>query len=221
MAPFIGALIGAGLSAASSIAGGIMSSRAAREAKEKTDAANAELEAHYTRKANEDPLQRAGAQAMITRTADELRRAGKAAQGRQAVMGGTEASVAATKEAAAKALGQTVTNAAVIGEQARERAEENLINVRMNKAVSDAQSEAARAQNVAQATAGAGQIAGSIATSLSNMPAKAPAKAPTIDQELNTARADKMADDTGAMRGQVAHSIFDVANGKDYYLPRV
>lgn len=194
-----------------------MSSRAAREAKEKTDAANAELEAHYTRKANEDPLQRAGAQAMITRTADELRRAGKAAQGRQAVMGGTEASVAATKEAAAKALGQTVTNAAVIGEQARERAEENLINVRMNKAVSDAKHEAARAQNVAQATAGAGQIAGSIATSLSNMPAKAP----TIDQELNTARADKMADDTGAMRGQVAHSIFDVANGKDYYLPRV
>ena len=194
-----------------------MSSRAAREEKEKTDAANAELEAHYTRKANEDPLQRAGAQAMITRTADELRRAGKAAQGRQAVMGGTEASVAATKEAAAKALGQTVTNAAVIGEQARERAEENLINVRMNKAVSDAKHEAARAQNVAQATAGAGQIAGSIATSLSNMPAKAP----TIDQELNTARADKMADDTGAMRGQVAHSIFDVANGKDYYLPRV
>lgn len=194
-----------------------MSSRAAREAKEKTDAANAELEAHYTRKANEDPLQRAGAQAMITRTADELRRAGKAAQGRQAVMGGTEASVAATKEAAAKALGQTVTNAAVIGEQARERAEENLINVRMNKAVSDAKHEAARAQNVAQATAGAGQIAGSIATSLSNMPAKAP----TVDQELNTARADKMADDTGAMRGQVAHSIFDVANGKDYYLPRV
>lgn len=210
-------MIGAGLSAASSIAGGIMSSRAAREAKEKTDAAYAELEAHYTRKANEDPLQRAGAQAMITRTADELKRMSRAAQGRQAVMGGTEASVAATKEAGAKALGQTVTNAAIIGEQARERAEENLINVRMNKAVSDAKHEAARAQNVAQATAGAGQIAGSIATSLSNMPAKAP----TIDQELNTARADKMADDTGAMRGQVAHSIFDVANGKDYYLPRV
>lgn len=143
-----------------------MSSRAAREAKEKTDAAYAELEAHYTRKANEDPLQRSGAQAMITRTADELKRMSRAAQGRQAVMGGTEASVAATKEAGAKALGQTVTNAAIIGEQAKERAEENLMQTKARHATKDAEYEAARAQNIAQATAGAGQAAGSIATSL-------------------------------------------------------
>lgn len=162
----IGAIIGAALNAGSAIAGNIMSSRANRKAQAAQEAAYDRQEAYWTRRANEDPLQRTAAQAMITRTADELKKVNRAAQGRQAVMGGTEASVAATKDASARALGETVRDAAILGEEARERAEENLIGVQTDRELSRAGWEAARAQNVANAMSQAGEAAGSIAGSI-------------------------------------------------------
>jgi len=59
---------------------------------------NAMNQSWYNRRYNEDATQRVDTQRLLSKTEDFIRNRNKAAKGRQAVMGGTEESVAAEKE---------------------------------------------------------------------------------------------------------------------------
>lgn len=162
----IGALIGAGISAAGSIVGGMMGARSAKKAQENLEEQQKENQAWYDRRYNEDPTQRASAQRMITLVTEDVKKRNKAAQGTQAVIGGTEESVAATKEANNKAIADTVANIAAQGD-AQKDAIEAAYNARKSEiAGQQLQMEQAKTQALANATAGVAQAAGGLATGL-------------------------------------------------------
>lgn len=112
----VGALIGTGLKAAGSIAGGIMGVRSADKANEALEKQRQENRDWFNRRYNEDPTQRASAQRMITMVTDAVRNRNKAVAGTQAVMGGTDASVAAEKEANNRMLAETISGVAAAGD---------------------------------------------------------------------------------------------------------
>lgn len=74
----------------------------------------------YDRRYNEDATQRADAQAMLTHTAEEIKKRNRSAAGTAAVMGGTGESAAAEKEANAKALSDATSRIAVDGAQRKD-----------------------------------------------------------------------------------------------------
>lgn len=153
-------LIGTAIGAAGSIFGGIMASKAARKAKRNLEDQIAKNEAWYNRRYNEDPTQRASAMAMLTRVGDDIRNRNQQAAGTQAVMGGTEESLAATKAANSSALASTASNIAVNGE-ARRDAIESTYQQRddnLQKQWRDIQTD--RANNIAKAVTELNKAAG-------------------------------------------------------------
>lgn len=165
-----GAIIGAAISAVSSIAGSAASSAAARKAKATAEAKErqrqAENQAWYDRRYNEDPLQKTSAQRVLTKMAELIRERNKAAQGRAAVMGGTEESVAATKAANAKAMADAAGNIAAADEARKDAIENSYLNQKYASedrlAASQEQYEQNRAANIGRAIQGVGSAAGSI-----------------------------------------------------------
>ena len=105
---WIGAAIGTGMSIAGSIYGGVKASKAANEAANKIEEQRKKNQEWYNRRYNEDATQRGDAQRMLTRTEELIRQRNQAAQGAQAVMGGTSESVAAAKAANNKAISDAV-----------------------------------------------------------------------------------------------------------------
>lgn len=153
--------MGAGLSAAGSIFGGISASNAMRGVKRSLQRQARENDNWYNRRYNEDVTQRADAQRILTRTQEMLRDRNRAAAGTRAVMGGTEESVAATKAANAQAMAEAASQIAVAGERRKDEVEqvyrqrdaqieEALNNLKSNKA----QAIASAVQGVVQAGAG-------------------------------------------------------------------
>lgn len=67
----------------------------------------------FDRQYNEDATQRADAQSMLTRTEEAIKARNKAAEGAAAVMGGTEESVAATKDANARVMADAASQITV------------------------------------------------------------------------------------------------------------
>lgn len=67
----------------------------------------------YDRRYNEDATQRADAQRILTQTEESIRNRNRQAAGAQAVMGGTDESVAAAKAANAQALADATSQIAV------------------------------------------------------------------------------------------------------------
>jgi len=78
----------------------------------------------YNRRYYEDSTQRADAQRLLSLTEEALKRRNKAAAGKAAVMGATEESVAAEKEANNDAYANVVGQIAAAGEQRKERIEQ-------------------------------------------------------------------------------------------------
>ena len=101
----IGSLVGAGLSAVGSIFGGISASKAMKKVKKNLQQQKQANQDWYDRRYNEDATQRADAQRILTKTEESIRNRNRQAAGAQAVMGGTEESVAAAKAANNQALG--------------------------------------------------------------------------------------------------------------------
>ena len=92
-------LIGSAIGAAGSIFGGIKASKAMKKAKRNVEAQRQKNQDWYDRRYNEDATQRADAQRILTQTEESIKQRNKAAAGSAAVMGGTDESVAAAKEA--------------------------------------------------------------------------------------------------------------------------
>lgn len=115
----------------------------------------------YDRRYNEDATQRADAQRILTITQENIRQRNQQAAGTQAVMGGTEESVAAAKAANNEALADATSQIAVNGERRKDAIEQQymsadqqlqsqLNNLEINKANAISQA----VQGVANAGAG-------------------------------------------------------------------
>ena len=141
----IGSIAGGALGAAGSIFGGISASKAMRRVRKNLEAQKQDNQNWYDRRYNEDATQRADAQRILTMTEESIQNRNRQAAGAQAVMGGTDESLAATKEANAKALADAASQIAVNGENRKDQIEqtyrqrdaqidETLNNVDINKA---------------------------------------------------------------------------------------
>lgn len=159
----LGGAIGAGLGAVGSIFGGISASKAMKRVKNNLLEQRRKNQDWYDRRYNEDATQRTDAQAILTKTEESIRNRNKQAAGVQAVMGGTEESVAAAKAANNEALATATTNIAVNGEARKDAIESQYLQTDANIQQQLNDVERGKAANVAQATKGAIQAGANIA----------------------------------------------------------
>ena len=169
----LGSLIGAGLGVASSIFGGISARKARRKQERMLAQQEKENQAWYDRKYNEDPTKRADTVRLLTQMQEQIKNRNKAAKGRQAVMGGTEDSTTAVKEANNKTLADT-TSQIVAANESRKDAIEGQYQARkdaiQNKRMGLEAEKAADTASVAAGVAGtAANIASTIDSGLSGV----------------------------------------------------
>lgn len=157
----IGSLVGAGLSAVGSIFGGISASKAMKKVKSNLQQQKQANQNWYDRRYNEDATQRVDAQRILAKTEESIRNRNRQAAGVQAVMGGTEESVAATRDANNDAIAEAASQIAVNADARKDRIEQTyqqrdaqiddaLNNLEINKA----QAISSAMQGVTQAGAG-------------------------------------------------------------------
>ncbi len=160
----IGTLIGAGLGAVGSIFGGLSASKAMKKQQEMLEQRKQENQNWYDRRYNEDATQRADAQRILQITEENIKKRNRAAAGTAAVMGGTDESVAAQKEAGNKALADATSQIAAAGEARKDQIEQQY--QARKDAIEDAQMnlQAQKAAGTAQAVKGVIGAAGNIAT---------------------------------------------------------
>ncbi len=162
----LGALIGAGLGLASSIAGGVANRKARRKQEQMIAQQQKENQAWYDRTYNADPTKRADTVRLLTQMQEQIKNRNKAAKGRQAVMGGTEDSTTAVKEANNKTLADT-TSQIVAANDARKDSIEQQYRERKNQLNNQQMGmEAEKAADTANAVAGVAGTAANIAASL-------------------------------------------------------
>ncbi|MDD5838679.1 MAG: hypothetical protein PUC94_01310 [Bacteroidales bacterium] len=160
----IGSIIGAGLSAVGSIFGGISASKAMKKVKKNLEAQKQANRDWYDRRYNEDATQRADAQRILSLTEESIRNRNRQAAGAQAVMGGTEESVAASKAANSQALANATAQIAANGDNRKDMVEQtylqrdsSLNDALNNVEIGKAQAISSAVQGVAQAGSGLAQ----------------------------------------------------------------
>ncbi len=126
----IAGIVGAAAGALSGVLGGLGKNRALRRMRDALNARKVENQNWFDRRYNEDATQRADAQRLLSMTAEQIRDRNRQSAGTRAVMGGTEESVAAAKEANAKALADTMAQIAVNGERRKDTIENTYLNRR-------------------------------------------------------------------------------------------
>lgn len=156
-----GSLIGAGMSAVGSIFGGISASKAMKKVKTNLQNQQKANQDWFNRRYNEDATQRADAQRILTKTEESIRNRNRQAAGAQAVMGGTEESVAAAKAANNQALADATSQIAVNAEARKDQIEQTYqqrdaqINDALNNLeINKAQAISSAAQGMTQAGVG-------------------------------------------------------------------
>lgn len=161
----IGSIVGAAMSAAGTIFGGIQASKAMKKYKRSLEAQKEANRDWYDRRYNEDATQRADAQRILTKTEEAVRERSRQAAGTQAVAGGTDEGVAAAKAAGSEALAEAASQIAASAgarkdqiEEAYQQRDSQLNDALNNLEVNKAQAISKAVQGVTQAGAG---IAGS------------------------------------------------------------
>lgn len=156
-------LVGAGLSAVGSIFGGISASKAMKKVKKNLQAQQQANKDWYNRRYNEDATQRADAQRILTMTEESIKNRNRQAAGVQAVMGGTEESVAAAKAANNQALADATSQIAVNAEARKDQIEQTYQqrDAQMNDALNNL--EINKAQAISSAVKGMTQAGAGIA----------------------------------------------------------
>lgn len=162
----IGALIGAGLGLASSIAGGIANRKARKKQEQMLAQQQRDNQAWYDRKYNEDPTKRADTVRLLTQMQEQIKNRNRAAKGRQAVMGGTEDSTTAVKEANNKTLADTTSQIVAANESRKDAIEQQYQQNKRSIQGQQMQMEAEKAADTANAVAGVAGTAANIAASL-------------------------------------------------------
>lgn len=161
-----GAIIGAGLSLASSIAGGIANSNARKKQERMLAQQKQENKAWFDRKYNEDPTKRADTVRYLTQMQEQIKNRNKAARGRQAVMGGTEDSTTAVKEANNKTIADTTSQLVAANESRKDAIEQQYQQNKRSIENQQMQMETDKANNTAAATAGVAGTAANIANAI-------------------------------------------------------
>lgn len=123
----IGALIGGAVGALGGLFGSSSKNKAIRKQMAKVNEMKKENQAWYDRRYNEDATQRADAQRLLTLTEESIKKRNKAAAGTAAVMGGTNESVAAAKEANSQALADVTSQIAASADQRKDRIEQQYL----------------------------------------------------------------------------------------------
>lgn len=159
----LGSAIGGALAVGGSIFGGVSASKAMKKAKQNLDNRIKENEDWYNRRYNEDATQRADAQRVLTAMNERIRERNQAAAGAQAVMGGTEESVAATKAANNEAMAEATSQIAANGERRKDGVEAQYLSAKQGLEDERNNMEIAKAQNTAQAVQGLAHVGASMA----------------------------------------------------------
>lgn len=152
-------LIGAAVGASGSIFGGISASRAMKKMKRNVEAQRKKNQDWYDRRYNEDATQRADAQRILTMTEESIKNRNKQAAGTQAVMGGTEESVAAAKAANNEALASTTSQIAASADARKDAIEQQYMQKDDQYVQQLNQIEQGKAQAVSQAIQGVTSVA--------------------------------------------------------------
>lgn len=159
----IGSAIGGALGIGGSIFGGISASKAMKNAKRNIEGRMKENQDWYDRRYNEDATQRADAQRILTMTNDNIRKRNRQAAGAQAVMGGTDESVAATKAANNQAIAEATSQIAVNGERRKDQIESQYLQTKSDLNEELNSLEQAKAKNTAQAVQGVASAGANLA----------------------------------------------------------
>lgn len=156
--PGIGSMIGLGMTAASSLYGGIKNVKAYKDVIGNIKQQQQDNQDWFDRRYNEDSTQRADAQALLTATEESIRNRNRQAAGAAAVMGGTDESVAAAKAANNQALVDATSKIAAAADQRKDAIENQYMSTKsnLNSQINDmtlkkAQSTAAAVEKVADA----------------------------------------------------------------------
>ena len=147
--------IGAGVGLASSLFGGISASKAAKEAERRQRQQEASERAWYNRRYNEDYVDTAAGQNLVSRAKDYARENWRKAQGAQAVAGGTDAATAMAKEAGNKMVGDTIADIAATDQERKSHVDDMHRKAESQFAQMDMNREMQRAQNITNAAQGA------------------------------------------------------------------
>lgn len=210
----IGALIGAGLGLASSIAGGIANRKVRKKQEQMIAQQQRENQAWYDRKYNEDPTKRADTVRLLTQMQEQIKNRNKVAKGRQAVMGGTEDSTTAVKEANNKTLADTTSQIVAANDARKDNIEQQYIN-RKNQLQNQQMSiDAEKAADTANAVAGVAGTAANIAASLDSGAGKSKVARPSVASPTATDMA-KLDAKVGAVptQQQVANDLNNMIGG--------
>lgn len=176
----LGTLIGAGLGLASSIAGGIANRKARQKQEQMIAQQQKENQAWYDRKYNEDPTKRADTVRLLTQMQEQIKNRNKAAKGRQAVMGGTEDSTTAVKEANNKTLADTTSQIVAANDARKDNIEQQYMARKSQLQGQQMGIEAEKAADTANAVAGVAGTAANIAASLDSGAGKSKVARPSV-----------------------------------------
>lgn len=155
-------LIGSAIGAAGSIFGGISAANAMKKVKKNVEAQRQKNQNWYDQRYNEDSTQRADAQAILTKTEDSIKQRNQQAAGSQAVMGGTDESVAAQKAANNQALASAASQIAANGDSRKDAIEQTYQQNDANYVNQLNNIEQQKANAISQAVQGVGQAASSM-----------------------------------------------------------
>lgn len=178
----LGALIGAGLGLASSIAGGIANRKARRKQEQMIAQQQRENQAWYDRTYNADPTKRADTVRLLTQMQEQIKNRNKAAKGRQAVMGGTEDSTTAVKEANNKTLADTTSQIVSANDARKDNIEQQYMNRKNQLQNQQMGMEAEKAADTANAVAGVAGTASNIAATIDSGAGKSKVARPDVVQ---------------------------------------
>ena len=182
----IGALIGAGLGLASSIAGGIANHKSRRKQEQMLAKQQRENQAWYDRRYNEDPTLRADTVRLLTQMQEQIKNRNRAAKGRQAVMGGTEDSTTAVKEANNKTLADTTSQIVAANEARKDAIEQQYQRNKRSIQGQQMQMEAEKSADTANVVTGVAGTAANIAATLdAGMGGAKKAQNMNTNQQLN------------------------------------
>ena len=178
----IGALIGAGLGLASSIAGGIANRNARKKQEQMIAQQQRENQAWYDRTYNADPTKRADTVRLLTQMQEQIKNRNKAAKGRQAVMGGTEDSTTAVKEANNKTLADTTSQIVAANDARKDNIEQQYMNRKNQLRNQQMSIDAEKAADTANAVAGVAGTAANIAATIDSGAGKSKVARPDVVQ---------------------------------------
>ena len=124
----IGTIAGAVLGIAGNVAAGVAQSKEYKRLTEEAKQKRNKLKEWYNRKYNEDILNTATVQRLLTQAEDKIKNRNRAAQGAAAVMGVAPDAVIAAQQANAAAMADTASAIAAAAEERKEKIENSYLN---------------------------------------------------------------------------------------------